>query len=296
MPTTKIKKAVIPAAGYGTRLFPASKVVKKELFPIVDKDGRTKPVILLIIEEAISAGIEQVAIVVQPEDKPIFKKLFKRPPTAELFEKLTPENQRFSKYLVDLGDKITFLTQSKQDGYGHAVYCAKEWVNGEPFLLMLGDHIYASDIQKSCAKQVLEVYAKVNQSVVGLNTMPAELLHKLGCITGVWEDVNSILNVTQVAEKPSIDYARQHLHVEGMNEDEFLCIFGLYALTSKIFDLLEEDIQNNVRLKGEFQLTTCLDNLRQAQGITGYVVQGKCFDTGMPDIYLQTMMDFRNRV
>jgi UTP--glucose-1-phosphate uridylyltransferase len=295
MPTSKIKKAVIPAAGYGTRLFPASKVVKKELFPIVDKDGRTKPVILLIIEEAISAGIEQVAIVVQPEDKPIFKKLFKRPPTAELFEKLTPENQKFSKYLVDLGDKITFLTQSKQDGYGHAVYCAKEWVNGEPFLLLLGDHIYTSDIQKSCAKQILEVYAKVNQSVVGLNTMPGELLHKLGCITGVWQQENSILDITQVAEKPSIDYARQHLHVEGMGDNEFLCIFGLYALTSKIFDLLEEDIQNNVRMKGEFQLTTCLDNLRQKEGMTGYVVQGKCFDTGMPDVYLQTMIDFRNR-
>ncbi len=295
MPTSKIKKAVIPAAGYGTRLFPASKVVKKELFPIVDKDGRTKPVILLIIEEAISAGIEQVAIVVQPEDKPIFKKLFKRPPTAELFEKLTPENQKFSKYLVDLGDKITFLTQNKQDGYGHAVYCAKEWVNGEPFLLLLGDHIYASDIQKSCAKQILEVYAKGNQSVVGLNTMPGELLHKLGCITGVWQKENSILDVTQVAEKPSIDYARQHLHVEGMGDNDFLCIFGLYALTSKIFDLLEEDIQNNVRMKGEFQLTTCLDNLRKKEGMTGYVVQGKCFDIGMPDVYLQSMIDFRNR-
>ncbi|MFH7026328.1 MAG: sugar phosphate nucleotidyltransferase [Heteroscytonema crispum UTEX LB 1556] len=294
MQTKKIKKAVIPAAGFGTRLFPATKVVKKELFPIIDRDGRAKPVILAIIEEAISGGIEEVGIVVQPEDKKDFKILFKRPPKAELFEKLSPQNQEYSKYLVDLGDKITILTQDKQEGYGHAVYCAKEWVKDEPFLLMLGDHVYASDIKKSCVQQVLDVYEKVNQSVVGLTKVSAELLHKVGCVTGVWQELNSILSVTQVSEKPTLEYARQHLRVEKMAEDKFLCIFGLYALTPKIFDLLAEDIKNNVRLKGEFQLTTCLDNLRQVEGITGYVVQGKCFDTGMPDAYLQTMIDFRN--
>jgi UTP--glucose-1-phosphate uridylyltransferase len=294
MQTKKIKKAVIPAAGFGTRLFPATKVVKKELFPIIDRDGRAKPVILAIIEEAISGGIEEIGIVVQPEDKKDFKILFKRPPKAELFEKLSPQNQEYSKYLVDLGDRITILTQEQQEGYGHAVYCAKEWVKDEPFLLMLGDHVYASDIKKSCVSQVLDVYEKVNQSVIGLTQVSAELLHKVGCVTGVWQDLNSILSVTQVSEKPTLEYARQYLRVEGMAEDEFLCIFGLYALTPKIFDLLAEDIKNNVRLKGEFQLTTCLDNLRQAEGMTGYLVQGKCFDTGMPDAYLQAMIDFRN--
>jgi UTP--glucose-1-phosphate uridylyltransferase len=294
MQTKKIKKAVIPAAGFGTRLFPATKVVKKELFPIIDRDGRAKPVILAIIEEAINGGIEEVGIVVQPEDKKDFKILFKRPPKAELFEKLSPQNQEYSKYLVDLGDRITILTQDKQEGYGHAVYCAKEWVKDEPFLLMLGDHVYASDIKKSCVRQILDVYEKVHQSVVGLTKVSAELLHKFGCVTGVWQELDSILSVTQVSEKPTLEYARQYLRVEGTAEDEFLCIFGLYALTPKIFDLLAEDIKNNVRLKGEFQLTTCLDNLRQAEGITGYVVQGKCFDTGMPDAYLQAMIDFRN--
>ena len=295
MQKNKVRKAVIPAAGFGTRLFPATKVVKKELFPIIDKDGRAKPVILAIIEEAINAGIEEVAIVVQPEDKKTFKTLFKRPPKAELFEKLSPKNQEYSKYLVDLGDRITILIQDKQEGYGHAVYSAKEWVKDEPFLLMLGDHIYASDIGKSCARQVLDVYEQVNHNVVGLTTMPAELLHKLGCVTGVWQEENTILSVTQVSEKPSIEYARQHLHVEGMADDDFLCIFGLYALTPTIFDCLAEDIKNNVRLKGEFQLTTCLDKLRQKERMSGYVVKGKCFDTGLPDAYLQTMIDFRNQ-
>ncbi|PMB46355.1 UTP--glucose-1-phosphate uridylyltransferase [Fischerella thermalis CCMEE 5330] len=295
MPKNQIKKALIPAAGFGTRLFPATKVVKKELFPIIDQDGRVKPVIQLIVEEAISAGIEEIGIIVQPEDKRIFIDLFKYPPKAELFEKLSPENQKHSKHIVDLGDKIKFLSQKEQAGYGHAVYCAKEWVDNQPFLLMLGDHIYASDIKKSCARQVLEVYAQQNKSVVGLTKIPAEIIHKAGCVTGVWQKHNSILSLTQVYEKPTVEYARQHLRVEGIAENEFLSIFGLYALTPMIFDFLEENINNNFRERGEFQLTTCLENVRQVEGMVGYMVQGKSFDIGMPDAYLQTLIDFRNR-
>lgn len=292
---SKITKAVITAAGFGTRLFPTTKVVKKELFPVIDKDGRAKPVILLIIEEAIKAGIEEVAIVVQPDDKSIFKKLFKRPPSAALFEKLTPENQEFSKYLVDLGDRIKVITQDKQEGYGHAVFCAREWVDNEPFLLMLGDHIYTSHVQKSCARQVLELFQQVNHSTIGLTKVNSNLLHKVGCVAGNWLSSNSILSVTQVSEKPAVDYAQKHLRVEGLGEDEFLSIFGLYALTPTIFDCLEDDINNNVRMKGEFQLTTCLDVLRQREKMTGYVVEGKFFDIGVPDAYLQSLIEFRNR-
>jgi UTP--glucose-1-phosphate uridylyltransferase len=213
MPANKITKAVIPAAGYGTRLFPTTKVVKKELFPIIDKDGYAKPVILLIIEEALSAGIEEIAIVVQPDDKAIFKKLFKRPPSAALFEKLSTESQKLSKYLVDIGDRIKVIPQHQQEGYGHAVYCTREWVDNEPFLLMLGDHIYTSNAKKSCARQVLETYQQVNHSVVGLNTVTSDLLHKVGCVTGTWKKENSIVSISEVSEKPTIDYAQRFLIV-----------------------------------------------------------------------------------
>lgn len=289
----KVRKAVIPAAGFGTRLFPATKAIKKEFFPIIDKDGRAKPVILAIVEEAISAEIEEIGIVVQRSDRTLFQDFFKSPPKLELFNKLSAQNQEYSQYIQDLGNKITILTQDKQEGYGHAVFCAKEWVKDEPFLLMLGDHVYSSDTEKSCTTQVLNIYKQLNQSVVGLTTMPAEIIHKAGCVTGIWQS-NSMLSVTQLYEKPTIEYARQHLRVEGMADDQFLCIFGLYVLTPKIFDYLEENIRNNIRERGEFQLTSCLDRLRQSKGMTGYVVQGKCFDIGMPDVYRQTMIDFRN--
>jgi UTP--glucose-1-phosphate uridylyltransferase len=293
MLTHKIKKAVIPAAGFGTRLFPATKVVKKELFPIIDKDGRAKPVISAIVEEAINAGISEVGIVVQPDDREIFTELFKSPPKSELFAKLSLQNQEYSQYLQELGSRITILIQTEQEGYGHAVFCAKNWVGNEPFLLMLGDHVYKSDIEISCARQILDIYAQVNHSVIGLTTMPAEIIHKAGCVAGVWNDDQSLLSLTEIYEKPSIEYARDNLRVEGMGDEEFLCVFGLYLLTPQIFYFLAESINQNLRERGEFQLTSCLEKLRQREGMTGYVVKGKCFDTGLPDAYRQTMIDFR---
>ena len=160
---------------------------------------------------------------------------------------------------------------------------------------MLGDHIYTSHVQKSCARQVLEAYQQANHSVIGLTKVNSNLLHKVGCVAGNWHSSNSLLSVTQVSEKPTVDYAQKHLRVEGLGEDEFLSIFGLYALTPTIFDCLEDDINNNVRMKGEFQLTTCLDVLRQRENMTGYLVEGKFFDIGVPDAYLQSLIDFRNR-
>ncbi|HEY9650568.1 MAG TPA: UTP--glucose-1-phosphate uridylyltransferase [Coleofasciculaceae cyanobacterium] len=287
-----VRKAVIPAAGFGTRLFPATKVVKKELFPIIDRDGRAKPAILVIVEEAISAGIEEVGIVVQKSDRELFQEFFQTSPSPELLNKLSPQSQDYVEYLQDLGQRITILTQDEQDGYGHAVFCAKDWVNHEPFMLFLGDHIYTSDTQISCASQVLEIYKKVGQNVVGLSVMAADILHKVGCVTGVWQEPDSILSITQIYEKPDIEYARSHLHIEGMAEDLFLGLFGIYVLQSKIFDILEENINSNKRERGEFQLTSCLEQLRQQARITGYLVKGQYFDIGMPEFYRQTIIDF----
>lgn len=292
----KVRKAVIPAAGFGTRLFPVTKVVKKEFFPIIDGNGRAKPVILAIVEEAISAGIEEIGIVVQKGDRQLFEDFFKALPSKELFDKLSSQNQEYSQYLQGIGSRVTILIQNEQEGFGHAVFCAKEWVNDQPFLLLLGDHLYSSDSDKetSCASQLLEIYEQVAQSVVGLRVTPAEVIHHYGCASGVWQESDSIVSVRQIYEKPTIEYARSHLKVEGMKDNHFLSMFGMYVLQPKIFDYLEENISQGIRERGEFQLTSCLDKLRQEEGLSGYVVKGRCFDTGLPDVYWQTMIDFRN--
>ncbi|MEM8830111.1 MAG: sugar phosphate nucleotidyltransferase [Cyanobacteria bacterium P01_G01_bin.19] len=294
MPSQKVKKAIIPAAGFGTRMYPATKALKKELFPIIDRDGRAKPIILAIVEEAVSAGIEEVGIIVQESDRDLFKDLLKSPPKPELARKLSPENQKYTQYLQALGDRITILTQAKQEGFGHAVYCARDWVAGEPFLLLLGDHIYTSKTSVSCAKQMTDIYQQVGGSIIGITVMNADIIHKAGCVAGSWQTKNSILNISEIYEKPTFEYAKEHLSVSGMKPDEFLGIFGMYILESAIFDLLAGEIDNNERLKGEFQLTTCLDKLRRQNDTVAYLVQGQYYDTGMPLFYRQTIIDYYN--
>ncbi len=290
----RVRKAVIPAAGFGTRLFPASKAIKKELFPIIDQSGKPKPVIMAIVEEAINAGIEEVCLVVQDRDQELFERFFKTPPLIENFNKLSKEDQEYSEYLMELGQRVTFVTQDVQEGFGHAVLCTREWVNDEPFLLMLGDYLYASDNEVSCARQILDVYDRVAHSVVGLKATPSDQLYKLGCVTGTWQEPSTILSITEFYEKPAVEYARQRLHVEGMDTDEFLTVFGMYVLVPKIFDYLEESITHNLREHGEFQLTSCLDKLRKEDNFSGYVVKGRCFDIGVPEAYRQAMIDYRN--
>ena len=283
----RVRKAVIPAAGFGTRLFPASKAIKKELFPIIDKSGKPKPVIMAIVEEAINAGIEEVCLVVQSRDQELFESFFKTAPFIENFNKLSKEDQEYSQYLMDLGQRISFVTQDVQEGFGHAVFCAREWVNGEPFLLMLGDHLYASDNEVSCARQILDVYDRVEHSVVGLQVTHADEIHNFGCATGTWQESNTILSITEFCEKPAVEYARQRLRVEGLSEDNFLTVFGMYVLVPEIFDYLEENIAHSLRERGEFQLTSCLDKLRKEDNFSGYVVKGRRFDIGVPEAYRQ---------
>ena len=290
----KVRKAIIPAAGMGTRMYPATKALKKELLPIIDRDGRAKPIILAIVEEAINAGIEEVGIVVQSGDRDLFYDLLKSPPKPELWSKLSAENKQYSEYLAALGDRITILTQTEQVGFGHAVYCTRDWVNDQPFLLLLGDHVYTSQIESSCATQMLDIYQQNNTSVIGITVMQADIIHKAGCVGGRWKTPQSILEIAQIYEKPTLEYAREHLQVPGMSEDEFLGMFGMYILEPTIFKLLASEIDNNERFQGEFQLTTCLDKLSQQYGAIAYLVQGQYYDTGMPLFYRQTMIDYYN--
>lgn len=291
-PSKKVRKALIPAAGFGTRMFPASKAIKKELFPIIDKSGRVKPALLLIIEDALSAGIEDVAVIVQSSDIDLLQEIFQKPPRIENFNKLSKDDQKYWQYIEEIGNKIKFISQDTQDGFGHAVYCAKEWIGDEPFLLMLGDHLYATENGLSCASQLIDIHSKTNKSVVGLEVTPQEEIYKFGCVTGIWLDNSEILSITQFAEKPSLDYAKENLVTERVKKDYYLTIFGQYILTPKIFDLLEYNIHHNLREKGEFQLTSCLDILRQEEGFSGFIVKGKRFDIGTPDGYRNTILEY----
>ncbi|MDD5708284.1 MAG: sugar phosphate nucleotidyltransferase [Kiritimatiellae bacterium] len=292
--SARVRKAVIPAAGFGTRLFPATKAVKKELFPVVDRDGRAKPAILTIIEEALAAGVDEVAVLVQARDKPIFEEIFCAPPPIEHYHKLSLADRQYCDRLLDIGHRLTFLTQDTQEGFGHAVYCARQWVGREPFLLLLGDHLYTSSIHEGCARQVVAAFEHSNRSAVGLAPAPAGEVHHYGCVTGRWHTPGSLLDITEFAEKPTAEYAAERLTVDGLPEAHYLTVFGIYVLKPEIFDYLEANIRQNVRESGEFQLTTCLDRLRREDGFVGQIVQGRRHDLGNPRAYLQALADFHS--
>lgn len=289
----RVRKAVIPAAGFGTRLFPASKATKKELFPIIDRDGVAKPAILLIVEEALQAGIEEVIIIVQEHDLKDFEAFFRTQITIENYNKLPANFREYAQRILEIGRRVTFVIQDMQEGFGHAVYCAREAVGEEPFLLMLGDHLYRSNGQKSCAQQLMEAYHRHGVSVVGLRRTPESQIANFGTVTGAWIEEGTLLNITEMVEKPTVDYARHNLNVPGLPEGEYLTFFGQYIIKPLIFKHLEEHIRNNVRERGEFQLTSALDRLRQEDGFLGLIIDGQRFDIGLPESYLETLRTFR---
>ncbi len=291
-PSIKVRKALIPAAGFGTRLFPASKATKKELFPIIDKDGIAKPAILVIVEEAIEAGIDEIIIIVQEEDLSDFQGFFKSQISIENYNKLSKFFQEYSRKILEIGRKVSFVIQPKQEGFGHAIYCAKEAINNEPFLLMLGDHIYRSFSERSCAGQLIDAYEQHGMNIIGLRVTPEDQIAHFGTVSGTWSDDKMTISITEFAEKPTVDYARENLRVKGLNPENYLTVFGQYILQPRIFDYLEEHIANNVREKGEYQLTSALERLRQESGFLGLIIDGKRFDIGIPQAYLDTLALF----
>jgi UTP--glucose-1-phosphate uridylyltransferase len=288
----KIRKAVIPIAGWGTRMFPASKAMPKALFPIVDKDGFCKPVIQVIIEEALSAlgDDAEICIVVQHGQQEPIEAYFNTPSNAVYLQK--PELKAQAEKLQNIGKRLTFALQEKQEGFGHAVLCAKDVVGNEPFLVLLGDHVYVSYNNQTCAQTLVDVYNKHGKSATTLETCPESELSVNGIVIGDKVEGDSVLNLTDTVEKPSVEYAREHLWVPGLPDNEYLCYFGIDLLTPKVFDILQQNYDNNIRTKGELQLRDAMGQLMKEEGMIGLRIQGKRHDTGMPHPYADTIHVF----
>src|SRR3954453_3111184 len=227
----KVRKAVITAAGRGTRQYPASTAVQKEMFPLVDRDGLTKAVIQIIGEEAIDAGIEQICIVTPPGEERQYREYFRRMDDTQL--------RRFrgkdwaileSEKLGAFGERLIFVEQHTPEGFGHAVYQARQWVGDEPFLLLLGDHVYISDIKDRCARQLIKVYEQyMLDSVTGVQPTIERQLHLFGTIKGQPIDANKgIYRAEKIVEKPTIEFAREHLVTPMLPAGNYLAHFGMH--------------------------------------------------------------------
>lgn len=290
----KVRKAVITAAGKGTRQYPASTAVQKEMFPMVDRDGLTKPVIQIIGEEAIDAGIEQICIITQPGEEAQYRDYFKRL-DDDMVRAFRGKDWAIleSEKLGAFGERLHFAEQHTAEGFGHAVYQAKEFVGDEPFLLLLGDHVYISDSKDRCARQLIKVYEQyMLDAVTGVQPTLERMLHLFGVIRGEGVDpARGIYRSQLIIEKPAIEVAREKLTTPGLPAGNYLAHFGMHVFSPRIFDSLEYLIKNNLREKGEIQLTAAQEHLRsQTDKYWAVVVQGQRYDTGIPYGLMETQL------
>ncbi|HVT87519.1 MAG TPA: sugar phosphate nucleotidyltransferase [Tepidisphaeraceae bacterium] len=290
----KVRKAVITAAGRGTRQYPASTAVQKEMFPLVDRDGLTKPVIQIIGEEAIDSGIEEICIVTSPGDEKVYRDYFRRL-DSEMLKAFRGKDWAIqeSEKLQAFGERLSFAEQDKPEGFGHAVYQAKKFVGDEPFLLLLGDHVYISDTKDRCARQIIKVFDEFGcEAVTGVQPAMERVLNLFGTIRGLPIEPNrGIYQAELIIEKPSIEVAREKLVTPGIPAGNYLTHFGMHAFGPRIFDSLEYLMKNNLREKGEIQLTAAQEHLRQ-QSDKYYclITQGQRYDTGIPYGLMETQL------
>ncbi|BET65126.1 UTP--glucose-1-phosphate uridylyltransferase GalU [Opitutales bacterium ASA1] len=290
-----VRKAVVPVAGLGTRLFPASHAVKKELFPVVGPDGVARALVHYHLLELEAAGFEEICIIVQPGEEKTIRAYVEGPDDAYL--------RRLEKYPVlhdealrmrRLASRLSFAVQHTQEGYGHAVYQSRGFVEGEPFLLCLGDHLFRGAPVSPYAELARSWSRSGGRSVSAVNRITPAQLKGYGTIAGARRaDDARLIDVSLIIEKPAIDVARERLRVDGLGTDEFLGWFGMHLLAPSIFDVLEKMIRDDVRDNGEFQLTRAQELQRQTEGYLALEMQAaRRFDFGTPTDFVEALRDF----
>ena len=278
-----VKKAIIPVAGFGTRLYPATRALKKDFFSIPDKDGMVKPVILILLEELVKSGIEEICLVLgSEEERVLYRVFFETPLSEEHLHKLTPEMQEYENRILAIGKKLRYVYQKEKRGFGHSVYQAVDFANNEPVLLMLGDTLYRSETGKPCALQLIEKYKQFNKLTVAIHPIPLAEVSHYGILSGTWEDKGETeLNISQMNEKPKASYAEEFLGVKCKDgQRKYMSVFGQYILTPEVFAQLHEDIANSTDPNKEIELTSALDKVREREGMIGVQLQGRMFDMG----------------
>lgn len=266
----KVRKAIIPAAGLGTRFLPATKAMPKEMLPIVDK-----PTIQYIVEEAIQSGIEDI-IIVTGKGKRAIEDHFDN--SQELEQILTVKGKlellkevRKSSDMVD----IHYIRQKEPKGLGHAIWCARKFIGDEPFAVLLGDDIIAAE--KPCLQQMIEKYEQYGSSIIGVQRVAEQEVSRYGIVDGKMMEP-TFHRVNDLVEKPKQEDAPSNM-----------AIMGRYILTSEIFDILGEQAPGS---GGEIQLTDAIAALNRSRAVFAYEFNGVRYDVGEVMGFIQTTIQF----
>ena len=270
----KVRKAIIPAAGLGTRFLPATKAQPKEMLPIVDK-----PTIQYIIEEAVQSGIEEILIITGRNKKCIEDHFDKSVELEMELEKSGKEDMlKMVRDISDLVD-IHYIRQKEPKGLGHAIHCAKTFVGNEPFAVLLGDDVVYSD-GKPCLKQLLDCFDEYKTSVLGVQQVAHENVSKYGIVDGLHIE-DRVYKVKNLVEKPSVEEAPSNI-----------AILGRYIITPTIFEILENTSPGK---GGEIQLTDALETLISQEAMYAYNFEGKRYDVGDKLGFLQATVEYALR-
>lgn len=269
----KVKKAIIPAAGLGTRFLPATKAQPKEMLPIVDK-----PTIQYIIEEAVNSGIEDILIITGRNKRAIEDHFDK---SVELEISLEEHGKtELLKMVRDISDMVNihYIRQKEPKGLGQAIYCAKSFINNEPFAVLLGDDVVYSD--KPCLLQLMEVYEEFESSILGVQEVELDEVNKYGIVSG--EKIrDNLYKVENLVEKPSKDKSPSNV-----------AILGRYIINPEIFGFLEK---TEPGAGGEIQLTDALNELVKKEKMYAYIFEGKRYDVGDKLGFLKANVEYALR-
>jgi len=289
-----VRKAVVTAAGQGTRQFPATHTIQKELIPLVDMDGYSKPTLQVIMEDALQSGIEEFCVIANPANAG---------PIRAHFTGISEEQRAgsfrgkdwaltLSDTLHDIGNRMTIVVQESPQGYGHAVYQAREWAGDEPFVLIVGDHVNISDTDTPCPRQIVDIYDRFQSPVSSVARIPAPNMSRYGVCAGrPFEGAtNPSYYMTAMQEKPSLADARARLVTPGLPEDTFLCFYGLHVFPSAVFDCLHYLIEHDIRERGEIQMATAQQMLFESGPYIVSELAGKQLDMGTPDGLIMTQL------
>jgi len=266
----KVRKAIIPAAGLGTRFLPATKAQPKEMLPIVDK-----PTIQFIIEEAVASGIEEILIITGRNKKCIEDHFDKSVELEMELEKSgKTELLEMVRNISDMVD-IHYIRQKEPKGLGDAIYCARAFVGNEPFAVMLGDDVVDSEVP--CLKQLIDCYGEYNTTILGVQTVPEADTFKYGIVDGIHIE-DRVYKVKNLVEKPSKEEAPSNV-----------AILGRYIITPQIFDILKNTAPGK---GGEIQLTDALKTLAGKEAMYAYNFEGKRYDVGDKLGFLQATVEY----
>ena len=272
----KVRKAIIPAAGLGTRFLPATKALAKEMLPIVDT-----PTIQYIIQEAVDSGIEEILIITN-SNKHAMENHFDK--SYELEARLTESGKMEQvKMIQDIADmaNIYYIRQKEPKGLGHAVLCAKSFIGNEPFAVLLGDDVVVND-KKPALRQLIDAYIQKEASVVGVQTVEHKDVNKYGIVrpskSHIVECAGRLVKLSDMIEKPPINEAPSDL-----------AVLGRYVLTPKVFELLETQGKG---AGGEIQLTDAIKRLMDIQAVYAYDFEGIRYDVGDKFGFIKATIDF----